>query len=1021
MISLEEYKNAISARIALESLGQKVPDSVIDIINQFEAQFASLSKTTPDSGTQPSESKTPIYDTLKRHSKFGVSEEKDRIIKETVDEILSDAPNAADPGLLLGKIQSGKTDTFENIIGLSFDKGIDIAIVLTKGTKMLAEQTYSRLQKDFRWFEKSDDMDNPLPNIYIEDIMDNRDGFNKGQTNNGKTIIVAKKEKRNLEYLIGAFEKDEWMRNKKVLIIDDEADFASRNYQRVHKGAKYDDEGNAELQKNIITLARISQQIDELRGLPNYCRYLQVTATPYSLYLQPDGNIEVTGGEAKPFKPRFTKLVPIHKGYIGGKQYFVDSKADESMFSHLFMPVDQEQIDIMGSNKHGSYRTRGLGSKKNQGLGMALVSYLMATAIRVIQQRDKRKYFNSSAVIHVETTKNYHKWEEELVDRIMQQIREFFLNETNEDLRIYLMLNEAYEDFALSIEKARTTGKVNADGTIDTIDERTPSLDEIKEEIKTIFEEDQVKVQVVNTDSDVNSLLDKESGQLKLMNTANIFIGGSILDRGITVNNMLCFFYGRNTTQQDTVLQHARYYGARSLEDMAVTRLHTTFPIYKRLELMNELDENLRQWFLDGQDEAEPHVTFVGYDKEIEPCAKSKILPSQSTTITSGKLFAPKGMNTFSKTEISPTNRKIERLITETEGFDNKDEDGFFVMDISRAMEILNLIKSTYRYSEKDQNLFQKDDMQQMEAMLHYCSTQSDGKVWVLYRTDRNMKRIRENGYWIDQPADGRTDLEPARNKAKYRPVLILLQENGKEMIETDELGNSYNVGWRNAPFYWPVLRVQEFIEPVLFASGQKPDGEKYIYDYKDIIDGLNPEEILFLRLKGEDVEKHFGSEGESYSLDDAPFDTRTIRTTTAKKYIQSDLFGEFMLQQDMNFNEDEWGGIYTFNNGDFPFMLRPYKYILISSSKRGVVKHLLAELFPVEEWRVYAHQDFDDGDLYDFIDYKKLLFNIHDTLIAKDLSTSEVSEDTMCQWVIDFPIKKVLKVRTISMKDYEV
>ena len=46
--------------------------------------------------------------------------------------MLEDGPQAAEPGLLLGKIQYGKTDTFEDITGLAFDRGIDIAIILTK-------------------------------------------------------------------------------------------------------------------------------------------------------------------------------------------------------------------------------------------------------------------------------------------------------------------------------------------------------------------------------------------------------------------------------------------------------------------------------------------------------------------------------------------------------------------------------------------------------------------------------------------------------------------------------------------------------------------------------------------------------------------------------------------------------------------------------------------------------------------------------------------------------------------------
>ncbi len=66
----------------------------------------------------------------------------------------------------------------------------------------------------------------------------------------------------------------------------------------------------------------------------------------------------------------------------------------------------------------------------------------------------------------------------------------------------------------------------------------------------------------VNSEEDVMNLLD-DQGQLKLRTPLNIFIGGQILDRGITVANLIGFFYGRSPKkfQQDTVLQHSRMFG----------------------------------------------------------------------------------------------------------------------------------------------------------------------------------------------------------------------------------------------------------------------------------------------------------------------------------------------------------------------------------------------------------------------------------------------------------------------------
>ena len=62
---------------------------------------------------------------------------------------------------------------------------------------------------------------------------------------------------------------------------------------------------------------------------------MQGTATPYCLFLQPDGNIDVEGGTALSFCSRFVKLVPVHDKYIGEKQNFVDSLNDNAMFIAL--------------------------------------------------------------------------------------------------------------------------------------------------------------------------------------------------------------------------------------------------------------------------------------------------------------------------------------------------------------------------------------------------------------------------------------------------------------------------------------------------------------------------------------------------------------------------------------------------------------------------------------------------------------------------------------------------------------
>ena len=87
-----------------------------------------------------------IFSTMKAHNKF-MSEDKEKVIREMAEQLLIDGPHATEPCLLLGKVQCGKTDTFESIMGLTMDHGIDVCVVLTKPTNTLADQTIKRLNR----------------------------------------------------------------------------------------------------------------------------------------------------------------------------------------------------------------------------------------------------------------------------------------------------------------------------------------------------------------------------------------------------------------------------------------------------------------------------------------------------------------------------------------------------------------------------------------------------------------------------------------------------------------------------------------------------------------------------------------------------------------------------------------------------------------------------------------------------------------------------------------------------------
>ena len=111
-----------------------------------------------------------IFGTLKVHNQF-MTPEKEKVVREMTDQLMKEGDNATQPCLLLGKVQCGKTDTFENIIALCFDRGIEIAIVMTKGTNMLTNQTIERLSKDFGHFKDNNTYGQKVI-VKIYDVLD---------------------------------------------------------------------------------------------------------------------------------------------------------------------------------------------------------------------------------------------------------------------------------------------------------------------------------------------------------------------------------------------------------------------------------------------------------------------------------------------------------------------------------------------------------------------------------------------------------------------------------------------------------------------------------------------------------------------------------------------------------------------------------------------------------------------------------------------------------------------------------
>lgn len=472
-----------------------------------------------------------------------------KCIEECSQKILSQHTSSERPGMLLGKIQSGKTKTFIGIMSYLFDKGFDVGIVLTKGTTALATQTFERMKNEFKEFIEDD-----LLQVY--DIINMPQGLVDYELNQ-KIILIVKKETRNLDRLYDVlFKKYPLLKDKNILIVDDEADFASIGFSKTRR------EG--------YEIRKIAGQIDDIRKRLKTCSFLQVTATPYSLYLQPeDLVIKEQSLSFAPTRPAFTVLVPSGTDYVGGEYYFEESQDHNNMASCLYEPVKPLELEILRKEDRRRFKKEdAISSDKIEALRHAIINFIVGGSIRRLQDRKEnlrsvrnQKY---SFIVHTEQRKECHTWQSTVVNEIVKQ----FTAECRKDSELFnLYVNDSYNNFKRSM---------------DLTEQSMPEFEEVINEVTIVLTQGAVMITTVNSENDVKNLLDA-NGQLKLRTPFNIFIGGQILDRGITIGNLIGFYYGRNpdTIQQDTVLQHSRMYGYRPKKDLAVTRFYTTDTILR--------------------------------------------------------------------------------------------------------------------------------------------------------------------------------------------------------------------------------------------------------------------------------------------------------------------------------------------------------------------------------------------------------------------------------------------------------
>ncbi|SUY46611.1 endonuclease, Z1 domain-containing protein [Clostridium putrefaciens] len=698
----------------------------------------------------------------KKYEETGYSEELKQCIEEAcsycIENIQSNLMSGNryykgdHPLMLFGKIQSGKTRAFTGLMALAFDNNFDYVFILTKNSKALVEQTYKRMRKEFKHFINEDKID-------VNDIMKLQDELTPYELEK-KLIFIAKKQKDNLGRICDFINDYMIDGTKNCLIIDDEADTTGIGFEK----EKDTDEFN---------LRTVAAEVDNIRGSLDGYVFVQVTATPYALYLQPD--FDTT--EIKPIKPRKTVLVPSGADYIGGEYYFIRANESGDSGNYIFEEVDDNEQEIASAQKTDERRFKEaeilIRDDRLPTFRRGLINFIVGGCV-LKKNGINKKY---AYVLHTATSVNAHTRLANITKILIEQIKEC---KPEHEEYINKLLVESYNDIKNSVV---------------AFSYNMPSFEEVKNEFFNAFNKGYIKISVINSKDEISKYLDEETGELKLRTPFSVFVGGQILDRGITIPNMIGFYYGRNpkTMQQDTVMQHSRMFGYRGKDLLSITRFYTTRKIYESMIKVTEVDSALREDIENKR--FEEGVYFIEKNKDssntakIIPCSPSKISASNIAYLKPYSRILPVGFTPKSKAISSEVVRKVNCIL---DGVIDRSQREAVKITVDCAEKILSEIYTSLK-PDNDTKRFITED--RMVSILKYL-LKDNRHCNLIVRRDREMSKIRGNGTYIDAPDNGQDERVIAKKVSDDIPTLILLHEKGNEE------------DWKYREFWWPIIVV---------------------------------------------------------------------------------------------------------------------------------------------------------------------------------------------------------------------
>ena len=499
-------------------------------------------------------------------------------------------------GMVVGEVQSGKTSNYIELICKAADAGYKFIVVLTGTTNSLRAQTQLRFDEGFLGWDTRLNLaldarnkrvgvgtllGEPLLRAIPSTNAEERGDFNLRIANQfnvrlggDPVIMVVKKNGSVLRNLtrwarsLSPLGTGETIPDTPILVIDDEADFASVNTRPSSPG---DDEDPTVINGRIRELLNAFEQ----------SVYIGYTATPFAnIFIYPDQD---DGRHGRDLFPRdFLINLPVPSNHVGPTKVFgLPEGPDDDEGPVPAQPLVRE-VDDHHDRIPNVHRSNWIVGELPDSLTTAMKAFILACAARAARGQDGE---HNSMLIHVT---RFVAVQGQVADLVRFELR---------DLQNRIRYGDGDSPNPI-IDELRTMWLDDFEPSSRDVRELYPDLvlgcTEVTWETvhsKLVESSQRIQVKVINGAArDALDYWDHPEG------LSAIAIGGDKLSRGLTLEGLSVSYYLRASRMYDTLLQMGRWFGYRP-GYVDLCRLYTTDELRDFYSHITMATDELRQEF----------------------------------------------------------------------------------------------------------------------------------------------------------------------------------------------------------------------------------------------------------------------------------------------------------------------------------------------------------------------------------------------------------------------------------------